>query len=208
MPVPIPIPPYSAFLPSAPVIPKLYWDTFSQEQRIHRICEELCKICEYANDLGIAINLDHDIIEELQAEFEKFKESGFDDYYKAQLLAWIDEHFADLISHGMKQVYFGLTDDGYFCAYVPDSWSEITFDTGAVFGRSDYGRLILRFEADPTAQGVIDNTYGYTLSQASRQLRERIDQLVRDLEVTVLRGDATYDAMFTNVSEVLPNGNF
>ena len=145
MPVPIPIPPYSAFLPSAPVIPKLYWDTFSQEQRIHRICEELCKICEYANSLGIAINLDHDIIEELQAEFEKFKESGFDNYYKEQIQAWIAEHFAELmrefLNHG---VYFGLTEDGYFCANV--LWQLTTyFDTIMDYASDDYGRLVLNY---------------------------------------------------------------
>lgn len=61
---------------------------------------------------------------------------------------------ADLLSAGIKQVYFGLTDDtysggtGYFVAYIPDSWSEIVFDTGAVYGLDTYGRLILRWDAD------------------------------------------------------------
>ena len=67
---------------------------------------------------------------------------------------------ADLISAGIKQVYFGLTSDGYFCAYVPDSWSDITFDTGATYGTETYGRLILRFDSD--GSGVIDNTHEIT----------------------------------------------
>ena len=51
-----------------------------------------------------------------------------------------------------------MTDDGYFCAYVPDSWVDIEFDTGAVYGYYTYGRLILRYIVD--GSGVIDNT-GY-----------------------------------------------
>ena len=214
-PVPAFIPPYGAFvLPDPPVIPKLYWGSLTQEERIRKLCQELHRICEYANQLGIAINLDHEIIKQLEEDFQKFKESGFDDYYKEQLLAWINEHFAELISAGIKQVYFGLTDDGYFCAYVPDSWSEITFDTGAVFGRSDYGRLILRFEADP-AQGSIDNTYGANasfgnaqLSAANRRLAEVIAQLITDVETVTRRSDETYNAEFTNLDEVVSNGNF
>lgn len=34
-------------------------------------------------------------------------------------------------------VTFGLTDDGYFCAYIPDSWDNIDFST------TEDGRLCL-----------------------------------------------------------------
>lgn len=43
----------------------------------------------------------------------------------------------------VKQVFFGLTDDGYFCAYIPDSWDDITFFTESNFANPDYGRLQL-----------------------------------------------------------------
>ena len=213
-PYPIFIPPYGEFLDSPPSIPKFYWEVHDQEQRFHRLCQELHKLVEYSNRLGEAINLDHEIIEQLEKDFQKFMESGFDDYYKEQLLQWINDNFADLISAGVKQVYCGLTDDGYFCAYVPDSWSEISFDTGAVFGRSDYGRLILRFEPDD-AMGVIDNTYGANssfsnaeLSAANRRLADVIETLISDLETNIRRTDVTYNAEFTNLDEVVSNGNF
>lgn len=211
---PNPVPLWPAFFPSAPVVPKLYYDALSPEQRIKKICEELHRLCEYANMLGVNINLDHEAIAQLQADFQRFIDGQYDDYYKDVIYKWIQDHFADLISAGVRQVFFGLTDDGYFCAYVPDSWSEITFDTGAVFGRSDYGRLILRFEADP-AQGVIDNTYGtgaaFTNSQltaAARQLRALIEQLVVDVEINARRTDEVFAAEFTNLDEVISNGGF
>lgn len=209
-----PVPLWPAFFPSAPVVPKLYYDALSPEQRIKKLCEELHRLCEYANTLGIAINLDREAIAELQADFQRFIDGEYDQYYKDLIYKWIQDNFADLISAGVRQVFFGLTDDGYFCAYVPDSWSEITFDTGAVFGRSDYGRLILRFEADP-AQGVIDNTYGTTasygtaqLTNAARRLADLIDQLVTDVEVNGRRTDEVFAAEFTNLDEVVSNGGF
>lgn len=138
--------PYGQFVAAgAPVIPKLYWDSLSQEQRIHRMCQELHKLCDYANELGIAINLDHQIIEQLEADFEKFKESGFLDYYQEQLEQYIKENFPKLmqaiLNHG---VYFGLTEDGYFTAEVV--WQlTVYFDTIMDYASDDYGRLTLTY---------------------------------------------------------------
>lgn len=157
-----PIPPFWGFSAFTPTIPKLYWDVKSQEQRILNLFDLLNKLVCYAEQMGIKLNLSQDELDKLQDEFEQFKESGFDEYYEKQLAQWIKDNAATLFQLLAKQVYFGLTDDtysggaGYFVAYIPDSWSDITFDTGAVYGQADYGRLILRFDADGT--GVINNT--------------------------------------------------
>ena len=202
---PINIVPFPFWNAYTPTLPEIYWDVDSHEERIKKICLMLHKLAEYADYLGENINLDHKTIEELQEQFQKFIDGEYTEYYEKVIYDWIQDNFAKLISAGIKQVYFGLTDDGYFCAYIPDSWSEISFDTGAVFGRSDYGRLILKFEADPNAQGVIDNTYSnYTLN--AKQLT--LQQIIADLEVTARRGDASYNALFTNLDTEVSNGNF
>lgn len=139
------LPGYAGFTSFTPTIPKNYWDVYSQEERIKRICMELYKLCEYANALNININLNHDMIEALRAEFEKFKNTGFLDYYEKQIQAWIDANMERIISEAIKMVFFGLTPDGYFCAYIPKSWAGIVFDTGAVYGNDDYGCLILKY---------------------------------------------------------------
>ena len=212
--MPRPLYPWPGFLPNTPVLPKLYWEAITPEQELQELCKRLHMLYDYATQLGVVTTEQGEQIRMLIDQFQKFMESGFEDYYEEQLLAWINEHFAELISAGMKQVHFGLTSDGYFCAYVPDSWSEITFDTGAVYGRSDYGRLILRFEPDP-AMGVIDNTYGSNssfsnaeLSAANRRLADVIQTLIDDLETNIRRTDATFAAEFTNLDEVVSNGNF
>lgn len=200
-----PIAPFYGWTQFTPALPEFYWDVYSSEQRIKKICCELHKLCEYANMLGENINIDHQLIDELQEQFQKFIDGEYDEYYEKVIYDWIQANFADIISTGIKQVFFGLTDDGHFCAYVPDSWRDITFDTGAVYGRSDYGRLILKFEPDENSRGVIDNTYNnYTLNAS----QITIQQLIADLEITARRGDVTYESMFTNLDEEVSNGNF
>ena len=75
-------------------------------------------------------------------------ESGFFDYYAAQLEQWIEDNAQLIIETAIRQVYFGLTLDGHFVAYIPESWSDIVFDTGAVYGTPEYGRLILSLKVD------------------------------------------------------------
>lgn len=147
-------------------IPSIYWDTYSSEQRWKFICCRIQKLVEYCNKMGMQLNLQGDAINELAQLMQDFIEHGFDDYYKDQVAQWIDEHLEYVFDHVVKQVYFGLTYDtddpensGHFCAYVPDSWSDIEFDTGMQYGQFDYDRLILRFNADGSA--VIDNTGRY-----------------------------------------------
>ena len=74
------VPLYKAVTEYTPVIPKLYWDVYSQEERIKAICNELDKICAYANTLGIQLNYNTAEIEALYNEFEEFKASGFDGF--------------------------------------------------------------------------------------------------------------------------------
>lgn len=139
-----------------PAIPKLYWDVDSQEQGIRQLWKVVGKLCDHANEICDQTNLNTGDIAELQKRFKEFVEHGFDDYYAEQLEQWFIDNAWKIYERTAKQVFFGLTDDGHFCAYVPESWREIEFDTGAIYGTEEYGRLILRFAAD--GRGVIDNT--------------------------------------------------
>jgi hypothetical protein len=90
-----------------------------------------------------------DALDKLQAEFEKFQESGFNDYYEAQVREWVSENLDYVFTQVAKQVYFGLNLEGYFVVYVPQSWDDIVFDTGHVYSEDTYGRLILRWDTEP-----------------------------------------------------------
>ena len=104
--------------------------------------------------MGDKVVINHDEIEALKTAFEKFMASGFDDYYYAQIEKWVNDNLETLYALLVKQVYFGLTLDGYFVAYIPESWSDIVFDTGMIYGQDTYGRLILRWDVDESGHAV------------------------------------------------------
>lgn len=172
-------------------MPSIYWNIDSDEQRYHWLCRRLQKLIEYASEMGVQINLQGDAIEELYAIFEEFKEHGFDDYYRAQIEQWVKDNLGELWDMFAAQVFFGLTDDGFFCAYVPQSWNDVMFDTGAVYGKFDYGRLILRYDVDG-ARGVIDNTGRYDDGNT-----EGILARLNELERRVFRNENT---LYTELS--------
>ena len=142
------------------VLPAVYDDSLSYYELLCKVIEKLNEVIERYDDTGSVIN---EIIIELQAlqnEFEEFKTGGLEEFYEEMLDRWIANNMAKIFEHFAKMIFFGLTNDGYFCAYVPQAWSDIIFDTGMVYGRFDYGRLILRYNVD-NARGVIDNTGRY-----------------------------------------------
>ena len=143
-----PIPPFWGFSAFTPTIPKLYWDVKSQEQRILNLFDLLNKLVCYCDNMGLQIDVNAQDIQELRDYVNEFLTSGFDDALAEKIAKWIDDNLQFIFTHTIRQVYFGLTQDGHFVAYVPDSWSDIVFDTGSDINLDTYGRLILRWDAD------------------------------------------------------------
>lgn len=143
--------PYDVYsLDNAPVIPipSMYWNVISPEQRIKRMCKEICKLSSYASYLGLELSDAQSEIEELKRAYDEFESGGFIDTYLDKIEEWINENMERLFAEAAKMVFFGLTLDGHFVAYIPESWSDIDFDTGMVYGSPEYGRLILRYDVD------------------------------------------------------------
>ena len=143
--------PYDVYsLDNAPVIPipSMYWNVISPEQRIKRMCHEICKLSSYAAYLGLELTDTEKELEDLKRAYEIFESGGFIDKYLDRIEEWIDENMERLFAAAAKMVFFGLTLDGHFVAYIPESWSDIDFDTGMIYGSPEYGRLILRYDVD------------------------------------------------------------
>lgn len=67
---------------------------------------------------------------------------------EAKLIEWIKENANDIIGELIKNVFFGLNDAGYFVAYIPESWSDIIFNTTGLditITGVEYGHLILSY---------------------------------------------------------------
>ena len=144
--MPRPLIPMPGFMPYTPVLPKLYWEAITPEQELHELCKRLHTLFDYAQQLGTLTAEQMQELAKLQAEFEKFKASGFEDYYEQQLEAWVNANVANIFNQYAKLVLFGLSDDGHFVAYVPESWSDIWFDTVANYDDPLYGSLVLLWD--------------------------------------------------------------
>ena len=174
------------------VLPAVYTDELSYYELLSKMQSKVNEVISSVDNLNDWQAAQDTLIAEMAEAIQTFIDGGYLDSFERFVDRWLAANMERIIKDSIRQVYFGLTDDGYFCAYIPESWSEITFDMGTVYGRSDYGRLILRFDAQGT--GVIDNTYSYSLAQP-----RAIDSLVSDLEVTTNRTDMAYDTLFTNL---------
>ena len=62
---------------------------------------------------------------------------------------WMQLHALDIVGALVKMVFFGITDNGYFVAYIPEGWDDIIFNTTGYdinIAGSDFGHLTLSFE--------------------------------------------------------------
>lgn len=48
--------PYGSYTAYTPALPSFYWDVYSSEQRIKKMCEELCRLVEYGKYLAESID--------------------------------------------------------------------------------------------------------------------------------------------------------
>lgn len=68
-------------------------------------------------------------ISDLQKLLDDISAGNFPAEISIAIKNWIVRNFNDIVGDMIKTVWFGLTDDGYFVAYIPESWQDVTFRT-------------------------------------------------------------------------------
>lgn len=136
------------------VLPAVYDDSLSYYELLCKVIAKLNELIEKDNEQSDVINLIIEELKELRDLYEDYIEGDLSDYYKNLIEQWIHDNMDEIFSMYAKQVYFGLTLNGYFVAYIPESWDDIIFDTGIVYGSDTYGRLILRWDVDNSGENV------------------------------------------------------
>lgn len=125
------------------VIPSINWEVMSHEQRVQWLTCNIAGLIEYVNKQADSLNLLDSDIERLAQEFEKFKESGFNDYYEEQICKWINEKLSCIVSNTVRFVQFGLTDDGRIFVTIPNNWDFLQFKTDMDLDSADFGKLAI-----------------------------------------------------------------
>lgn len=67
--------------------------------------------------------------EELKALYDAIITGNFPPEMLQALQTWVEENAVDLIGELVHTVFFEVNDAGYFVAWIPDSWADITFHT-------------------------------------------------------------------------------
>lgn len=91
--------------------------------------------------------------EEQLSELMKFMndiENGdFPESVVSAFKRWMNDNLLNIVGDLAKQVFFGLTTDGYFVAYIPESWDDIKFNTTEydmrIPGFDRFGHLVLSY---------------------------------------------------------------
>lgn len=60
----------------------------------------------------------------------------------------VKKNALDIFGNVVEFVFFGLTDDGHFVAYIPEEWSDLKFNTSnydITMEGVEFGRLVLSY---------------------------------------------------------------
>ncbi len=85
--------------------------------------------------------------EELKKLYDDILAGNFPASMIEKLREWTIKNTTEIIGAAIKTVLFGL-ENGYFVAYIPDSWSEILFGTTGLDdfpAGYDFGHLTLTY---------------------------------------------------------------
>lgn len=116
------------------VLPLVYDDSLSYY-------EVLCKVVTYLNNVIEGTNGVIDDVEELKNDLGVVQNwiNNFNTAYAEKIIA---QYIATM-------VFFGLTDSGYFVAYIPENWESINFGTTGLDVdapiQPEYGHLVLMY---------------------------------------------------------------
>lgn len=86
--------------------------------------------------------------EELKELYDNIVSGNLPEAMDQALRQWVVDNSDDIITELIKMVFFGLTDTGYFIAYIPESWNDIIFNTTGydiTVAGYDYGHLTLSY---------------------------------------------------------------
>lgn len=87
-------------------------------------------------------------IDDFQQLYEQIMSGDLPEAMTEAIHTWLFENAGDILPDIVKNVFFGLSDDGYFLAFMPDSWDDITFGTTGYDdfpAGIEYGHLTLSY---------------------------------------------------------------
>lgn len=130
------------------VLPLVYDNSLSYYEVLCKVVDRLNTMIDALNATNTQVNENVTNINELQEDVKELQEI-LDDIkngkYIDLYLDSLSNAIQDIIAKIVKYVFFGLTDDGYFAAYIPQAWTFIRFSTDMDYNSNTYGHLQLYY---------------------------------------------------------------
>lgn len=82
---------------------------------------------------------------------EDIENGCFPDSITEAFRRWMSNNAINIVGEMVKSVFFEISDEGYFIAYIPDGWEDIIFNTTyydimlTAHPEVDYGHLVLTY---------------------------------------------------------------
>lgn len=95
-----------------------------------------------------------DIVNGLQEQIQAIENGNFPPEMIETISTWLLNNIGTILA---TIVWFGVTEDGYFVAYIPDAWKDILFVTPMDFNKDDYGCLCLYYNIDEVSKELTKN---------------------------------------------------
>ena len=92
-------------------------------------------------------NTTDDVIDDLKNLYEAIISGDLPPAMVDAIEIWLRDNAGDIIPDLIKAVFFGL-ENGYFVAYIPDSWADLIFGTSGLDdfpAGIDFGHLTLSY---------------------------------------------------------------
>ena len=106
----------------------------------------LIDCCESMNDWKTQHEAEY---EQLKALYDALMSGKFPDSIQIAFQKWMNKNALDLVGEMVKCVFFEITNEGYFVAWIPDSWDDIIFNTTGydinLALQPDFGHLVLSY---------------------------------------------------------------
>ena len=97
---------------------------------VKELADQYGGVGEMLDEISAAVAGNTAAIASLNTRFQRLENGEYIENYIPALADWINNNLIELVSRIAKFVVFGLTDNGYFYADIPESWEQVQFSTG------------------------------------------------------------------------------
>lgn len=134
------------------VLPLVYDDSLSYYEVLGKIVSYTNKLIESVAGIENLVDAYGGSIEEmkkdiaqLEYELNAVRNGTYLSLYLDSIVNALDSVIIKLVANIVKHITFGLSNDGHFVAYIPDTWDFIVFDTVIDTNSELYGHLIMKW---------------------------------------------------------------